>query len=186
MATTRVLIDRDKIAKRIEALGRQISTDLRAEQAQATQRGEPLQPVTLVPVLTGALVFAADLIRSIDMPLSIRPVTLSSYPGSATSSQGVSAPYSLPADLKGHRVLIVDDILDSGQTLGLLRRVFSAQAPASLRIAVLLNKRKPKGRTEEVPVEYFGFEIDDRFVVGYGLDHDGLYRNLPDVSELIL
>jgi hypoxanthine phosphoribosyltransferase len=185
MATTRLLIDRERIAQRTSELGRQITTDLRAEQADAVALGRAMQPVTLVPVLTGALVFAADLIRSIDVPLSIRPVTLSSYPGASTSSQGVSAPYSLPADLKGQRVLIVDDILDSGQTLGLLRRVFAAQAPASLRIAVLLNKRKPRGRTEEVPVEYFGFEIDDRFVVGYGLDHDGLYRNLPDVSELI-
>ncbi len=186
MATTKVLISREQIAACVSAMGERVSRDLRAEQAAAVARGEPLQPVTLVPVLTGALVFAADLIRSMDVPLSIRPVTLSSYPGASTTSQGVTSPHSLPGDLKGQRVLIVDDILDSGQTLGLLRRVFAAQGPASLRIAVLLNKRKPRGRTEEVPVEYSGFDIDDRFVVGYGLDHDGLYRNLPDVSELIL
>jgi hypoxanthine phosphoribosyltransferase len=185
-AKLNVLISRERLAARAAEMGAQIGADLRREEAQLREAGQVPGPCVLVPVLTGALVFAADLIRAIPMSLSIRPVTLSSYPGTATTSQGVAVPQNLPADLKGKRVIIVDDILDSGQTLGLLRRVFAAQQPQSLRIGVLLNKHKPGGRTEEVAVEYAGFDIEDRFVVGYGLDYDGLYRNLPDVCELVL
>jgi hypoxanthine phosphoribosyltransferase len=96
----------------------------------------------------------------------------------------VSLRGDVPTDLGGAHVLIVDDILDSGRTLGLLRRMIGAQRPASVRIAVLLNKRKPRGRDEDVRVEYSGFEIDDEFVVGYGLDYDGYFRNLPDIMVL--
>lgn len=185
-ARTRVLLSRATIADRVAALGEQVCADLAEEEARLEASGVEAGPLVLVPVLTGALVFAADLIRQMPVSLSIRPVTLSSYPGTSTASQGVSVPYALPTDLKGARVLVIDDILDSGRTLGLLRRVFAAQQPQSIRLAVLLDKRKPEGRAEEVAVEYAGFEIEDLFVVGYGLDYDGLYRNLPEVCELIL
>lgn len=183
---TRVLLSKDKIAARVREVAAQISEELAEEEARLRASGVTPGPLVLVPVLTGALVFTADLIRAMPVAMSIRPVTLSSYPGTSTSSQGVSVPYALPTDLKGARVLVIDDILDSGRTLGLLRRVFAAQQPQSLRLAVLLDKRKPEGRSEEVAVEHACFEIDDLFVVGYGLDYDGLYRNLPEVCELLL
>ncbi len=175
MDIDRVLIDRQRIARRVIELGTQITADLRAADAQR---------VVLVPILTGSLVFVADLIRNIPLKMSIRPVTISSYPGKATASQGAEITGTLPTDLTGTDVLIVDDILDSGRTLGLIKRVLQAQNPRSVRLAVLLNKRKPGGRAEPVNAEYFGFEIDDEFVVGYGLDYDGYFRNLPDIAVL--
>lgn len=184
MRVERTLIQRDQIARRIAELGEQITRDLAAEAAALTARGEKPGPLVLVPVLTGALVFVADLIRHMPVSMSIKPVTLSSYPGKAMSTQGVTVQSAIPTDLKGARVLIVDDILDSGRTLGLLRRVIAAQHPQSLRLAVLLNKNKPSGRDEDVAVEYHGFPIADEFVVGYGLDYDGEYRNLPEIVTL--
>lgn len=179
MNVQRTLIDRGRIARRNEQLGHQITADLRAAGAE-----DPARRIVLVPILTGSLVFVADLIRHIPLKLSIRPVTISSYPGIATSSQGATINGVVPTDLAGADVLIVDDILDSGRTLGLLRRVIAAQRPRTLAIAVLLNKHKPGGREEEVAVEYAGFDIADEFVVGYGLDYDGYYRNLPDIGVL--
>ncbi|MBL8990926.1 MAG: hypoxanthine phosphoribosyltransferase [Phycisphaerae bacterium] len=184
MRIQRVLIRREQIAQRVADLGREITAALEHERLDLERAGQTPGPLVLVPVLTGALVFVADLIRHMPVSMSIRPVTLSSYPGKATSSQGVTVQSGLPTDLKGARVLVVDDILDSGRTLGLLRRVIAAQHPQSLRLAVLLNKTKAGGRDEEVAVEHFGFRIDDEFVVGYGLDFDGLYRNTPDIVTL--
>lgn len=180
----RVLLHRDQIALRVADLGAQVTADLAAEARALQAAGQAPGPLVLVPVLTGALIFVSDLIRHVPVTMSIRPVTLSSYPGAATTSQGVTVQHGLPTDLKGARVLIVDDILDSGRTLGLLRRVIEAQQPQSVRLAVLLNKRKVEGRAEEVGVEYAGFDIADEFVVGYGLDYDGRYRNLPDIVTL--
>lgn len=183
----RVLIPKDQVAARVAELGRRITADLRAAAAQPARAADdetPAAPVVMVPILTGAMVFVADLIRAMDLKMSLRPITISSYPGTATTSQGATVRGELPTDLKGAHVILVDDILDSGRTLGLLRRVIAAQAPASLRIAVLLTKSKPGGRDEDVPVDYSGFTIDDEFVVGYGLDFDGFYRNLPDIVTL--
>ncbi|MFN0011900.1 MAG: hypoxanthine phosphoribosyltransferase [Phycisphaerales bacterium] len=179
-----ILIRREAIAARVAELGRAIASDLDNEAAIFTGAGQAPGPIVLVPVLTGALVFVADLIRAMDVKLAIKPVTLSSYPGTATTSQGVTVQSGVPTDLRGCRVLVVDDILDSGRTLGLLRRMIAAQRPQSLRLAVLLNKKKPQGRSEEVEVEYAGFDIGDEFVVGYGLDYDGYYRNVPDIATL--
>jgi hypoxanthine phosphoribosyltransferase len=137
-----------------------------------------------MPILTGSLVFTADLIRNVPVKMSIRPVVITSYPGTATTSQGANIQGAVPTDLAGAHVLIVDDILDSGRTLGLLRRVVEAQRPASVRIAVLLRKSKPGGREEDVEVEYTGFDIEDEFVIGYGLDYDGYFRNLPDIGVM--
>jgi hypoxanthine phosphoribosyltransferase len=177
----RVLITRDRIASRVAEIGREISADLHAQPGVDAGDG---QRIVMVPILTGAMVFVADLIRAIDLKMSVRPITVSSYPGAATSSQGANIRGELPTDLRGCHVILVDDILDSGRTLGLLRRVIAAQAPASLRIAVLLSKSKPTGRDEEVAVHYSGFTIEDEFVVGYGLDYDGYFRNLPDIVTL--
>lgn len=179
-----VLIDKDKIAARVAQLGAQITRDLLDEERALMHRGQVPGPIVLVPVLTGALIFTSDLIRAMPVTMTIRPVTLSSYPGAATTSQGVTVQSGVPTDLKGQRVIVCDDILDSGQTLGLLRRLVEAQQPQSLRLAVLLTKHKPSGRAEEVRVEYSGFDIGDEFVIGYGLDHDGCYRNLPHIATL--
>lgn len=179
-----VLLERQAIAQRVEALGRQIAADLQAEGDRLQARGQASGPIVMVPVLTGALVFTADLIRAMGVKMSIRPVTLSSYPGKSTTSQGVTVQGGVPTDLAGARVVIVDDILDSGRTLGLLRRLISAQNPQSVRLAVLLDKQKAAGRDEDVSVEYAGFVIADEFVVGYGLDFDGYYRNLPDICTM--
>lgn len=178
----RVLIPADRIAQRIEGLGAEITRDLMGAGAGGEDGGGGR--LVLIPVLTGALVFVADLIRHIPLQMSIRPVTVSSYPGTAQVSQGANIHGGVPTDLGGAHVLIVDDILDSGRTLGLLRRIIAAQNPASLRIAVLLRKHKSAGRDEEVEVEYAGFDIEDEFVIGYGLDYDGLYRNLPHVAVM--
>lgn len=189
----RVLLSREQIAQRVLEMGRSLAADLDHEAdrfAGAARAAGNLHvdgavgPVVMIPVLTGALVFTADLIRAMPTSMSIRPVTLSSYPGAATTSQGVTVQGDVPTNLRGCRVVIVDDILDSGRTLGLLRRLVEAQQPQSLRLAVLLDKKKPEGRHENVKVEYAGFRIDDEFVVGYGLDFDGLFRNLPDIVTL--
>ncbi len=174
-----ILIPRTQIAARIREMGQQITREI-----GPLVGGPEAGPLVMMPVLTGAMVFAADLIRHIPVQMTIEPVTVSSYPGKATSSQGASIEGGVPADLGGKHVLVVDDILDSGRTLGLLRRVIEAQRPASVRIAVLLAKEKAEGRDEEVVADYAGFEIEDNFVVGYGLDYDGYYRNLPDIGVL--
>lgn len=180
MPATRVLIPRDRIAHRVAELGAQLTADLLQAQRTGTDGR-----IVLVPVLTGAMLFVADLVRAMPVKLSIRPVTLSSYPGTATSSQGVTIQGGVPTDLAGAHVVVVDDILDSGQTLALLNRLMLAQRPASVRIAVLLRKDASTGRrVEHVEVDYVGFDIPDEFVIGYGLDYDGFYRNLPDVCVL--
>ena len=171
----RVLIDRERIAARVRELGAAVAADL------AGSAG-PGGRVVLVPVLTGSIVFVADLIRQMPLKLSLGVVAVSSYPGAATRSQGGGIRGDVPTDLGGKHVLVVDDILDSGRTLGLTRRLIEAQRPASLRICVLL--RKDCRRAEDVPVDYAGFDIANVFVVGYGLDFDGFYRNLPDIVEL--
>ncbi|HYE03235.1 MAG TPA: hypoxanthine phosphoribosyltransferase [Phycisphaerales bacterium] len=173
---TRVVISRERISRRIAELGAQVTSELTRE------LGGPGSRLVLVPILTGSMIFLADLIRHIPLKMSVRPVTIASYPGPATASQGAQIRGDLPTDLGGAHVLIVDDILDSGRTLGLLRRMMLAQHPASLRIAVLLRKHKPGGRDDDVAADYVGFDIGDEFVVGYGLDYDGYFRNLPDIA----
>lgn len=181
MKVARTLISREQIAARVGVLGGQITIDL---QGELDRSGQTDARIVMVPILTGALVLTADLIRHIPLKMNIRPVVVSSYPGTATSSQGANIHGAVPTDLGGAHVIIVDDILDSGRTLGLLKRVIAAQRPASLRIAVLLRKNKPGGRDEHVEVEYAGFDIEDEFVIGYGLDYDGYFRNLPDIGVM--
>ena len=115
-------------------------------------------------------------------------VTVSSYPGAAIRSKGARLKGQVPRDLAGKHVLVVDDILDTGQTLSLLRDLILEQRPASLRICVLLHKVHDDPHTAQamgVKADYVGFTVPDVFVVGYGLDHDGCHRNLPDIVELV-
>ena len=176
---SRTIIDRDRIARRVAELGDDIARDLSRELGPGGDNGR----VVLVPILTGSIVFVADLIRRLPLMLSLRVVTVSSYPGQTTQSKGAKIAGELPPDLGNSHVLVVDDILDSGQTLSLIRDTILAQNPASLRVCVLL--RKPESiRKAHVDAHYVGFDIPDAFVVGYGLDYDGFYRNLPDIAEL--
>jgi hypoxanthine phosphoribosyltransferase len=175
----RVLIPREKIAARVHDLGGQIARDL---MRVLGDNGDHTGEVVLVSVLTGSIVFVADLIRQLPVKLSLGLVAVSSYPGTSVESKGVMMRSELPRNLVGKHVLVVDDILDSGQTLDVLSRLILEQKPASLRMAVLL--RKPGKAKVDVKVDYVGFDIPDEFVVGYGLDYDGFYRNYPEIATL--
>jgi hypoxanthine phosphoribosyltransferase len=167
----RVLLSESEIAARIAELGARISADYRAG-------GDLL----LVGVLKGCAMFMVDLARTIDLPLAIDFIAVASYGASTESSGVVRLLKDLDSDLAGRHVLIVEDIIDSGLTLAYLREQLLRRNPASLKICTLLNK--PARRTADVPVEYIGFDIPNEFVVGYGLDYDERYRNLPFVGVL--
>lgn len=176
-----VLIDRDAISRRLDELALQVSADLIAETEETSGGGE----VTLVPILTGSIIFLADLIRRLPMPMQIRVMSVTSYPGSATRSRGASieaALTKLPEDLSKNHVLVIDDILDSGNTLRLVKQTIEQRNPISLRTCVLLRKKIPSAMS--VGVDYVAFDIPDEFVVGYGLDFNDYYRNLPDIVTL--
>jgi len=170
----RILIDRDAISKRIEELALAIRRDLDGLDGE----GE----IVLVPILTGSIIFVADLMRCLPHKIRIGVVTATSYPGRSTTSQGATLTGELPDDLEGKHVLVVDDILDSGNTIRLVREEIARRRPLSVRVCVLLRKQRPAAM--ETPCEYVGFDIPDEFVVGYGLDYDDYYRNLPDIGTL--
>ncbi|MGP1346696.1 MAG: hypoxanthine phosphoribosyltransferase [Phycisphaerales bacterium] len=171
----RILIPRDRIAQRVAEIAQDISHDLHTK-AHAPDRA------VLIPILTGAMVFTADLIRQMHLKLSLELIAVSSYPGQTTESRGASIRGAIPQQLAGKHVIIVDDILDSGQTIALVKQAIAEQNPASIRTCVLLSK--PARRTVDLQPDHQGFEIPDEFVVGYGLDYDGYYRNLPDICVL--
>lgn len=138
--------------------------------------------IVLVPILTGSIIFVADLMRCLPNKIRIGVVTATSYPGKSTTSQGAALASELPDDLEGKHVLVVDDILDSGNTIRLVREEIARRNPLSVRVCVLLRKQRPVAM--DTPCEYVGFDIPDEFVVGYGLDYDDYYRNLPDIGTL--
>lgn len=178
----RILIDEERIKARVKELGQQLSRELEEDLRRTGQSPEG-NSVVIIPIMTGGLVFGADLIRQITFKLSLRLVTVSSYPGQSTESKGAKIRGELPADLKNKHVVVVDDILDSGQTLAVIRDAIAEQQPASLRMCVML--RKPTWRRKiEIETEYVGFDIPDEFVVGYGLDYDDFYRNFPAIAVL--
>ena len=167
----RVLIAQEQIAARVIELGHQITQDY-------GQKDDLL----LVGVLKGCMVFMVDLARAIERHLAIDFIAVSSY-GAATESSGVVRLLKdLDTDISGRHVLIIEDIIDSGLTLGYLRSQLQRRGPAILRICALLNK--PERRTADVPVDYIGFDIPNEFVVGYGLDYGEHYRNLPYIGVL--
>ena len=140
------------------------------------------RPLTIVGVLTGSIVLLADLIRQLEMPLRITLVQARSYRGRATAPGSLYVDTGSLVDLRGHDVLIVDDIYDTGRTLEELISLVDGTNPASVRVAVLLRKL---GRQQIALVpDWVGFDIPDEFVVGYGLDYDDLYRNLPYLAAL--
>jgi hypoxanthine phosphoribosyltransferase len=165
-----VLIPAEKIQERVDELGRQIMRDYEG------------RPLTIVGVLTGSLMFLADLMRRLDLPLRIALIQTSSYRGEATIRGQLQVQSDLLPDLTGRHILILDDILDTGHTLAYLVRHIGGLQPASVKTAVLLRKL---GRQEEaVEPDYCGFQIPDEFVIGYGLDYNDEHRNLPFIGVL--
>src|SRR5512143_3940780 len=166
-----ILLTEEQIQARVAELGAAITADHEG------------RPITLVSVLKGSLPFMADLMRSIDLPLRIDLMEVSSYGGATTESSGlVRILKDLSSSIEGEDVLIVEDIIDTGLTLNYLVRYLRGKKPASLRICTLLDK--PARRLVEIDVDYTGFTIPDQFVVGYGLDYGELYRNLRYVGVL--
>jgi hypoxanthine phosphoribosyltransferase len=166
-----VLVSEEQIQAKVRELGARISVDYAGRQ------------LTLVSVLKGSLPFMADLMRSITVPVRIDLMEVSSYGGSSTESSGlVRILKDLSASIADEDVLLVEDIIDTGLTLNYLVRYLRGKGPASLRICTLLDK--PARRLVEIPVDYTGFTIEDRFVVGYGLDFGEFYRNLRFVGVL--
>ncbi|MFA7235860.1 MAG: hypoxanthine phosphoribosyltransferase [Phycisphaeraceae bacterium] len=178
----RVLLDRKTIAHRVEELADEIARDFAAPGSSDPQAGNTHMELVLVPLLTGSIIFLADLVRKMPLMMRMRMLSISSYPGKSTASHGVTIHPPMPTDLAGKHVLIVDDILDSGRSVTAVRQLIAQQNPASVRVCVLLRKKIPSALA--VPADYIGFDIPDEFVVGYGLDYDGYYRNLPEVCTL--
>jgi len=171
----RVLVTADAIADRVGELAEELGRGL--AEAGAADEG-----IVLMPVMTGSMLFVSDLVRRLPHKLRLELALVSSYPGTAKESRGATLTMPLPTELAGRHVVLVDDILDSGGTIRFLRQELAKQSPASLRSIVLL--RKPRPDAADVACEHVGFEIPDEFVVGYGLDFDGLYRNLPYIGTL--
>ncbi|MGN0743493.1 MAG: hypoxanthine phosphoribosyltransferase [Candidatus Fimadaptatus sp.] len=164
------LLTREQLAKRVAELGARITEDYRGKD------------LLMVGILKGAVVFFSDLIRHVDIPVSIDFMAISSY-GSATKSSGVVRILKdLDHAIAGRHVIIVEDIVDTGKTLAFLKENLLARGAASLRICTLLDK--PERRQVEIEADYFGFVIPNEFVVGYGLDYAEKYRNLPEIGVL--
>lgn len=165
-----ILLTEEEIKKRVVELGQQIAMDYRGKDLVA------------ICVLKGAALFFGDLLRALDIALNVDFMAISSY-GVSTKTSGVHRIImDLEKSIEGKDVLLVEDIVDTGRTLAYLRNYLAQRNPASLKVCVLLDK--PSRREVEVPVEYKGFDIPDKFVVGYGLDYAETYRNLPYICVL--
>ena len=176
----RILFDEPTILKRLDEIAAQISKDYSEKE------------LTVIAVLNGSLMFMADLLRRIPLPLKLDCLSVASYHGkaestgevifkSATLDPSYGGQISLP-DVHNRHILILDDILDSGNTLAAIREKLETAGPRTIKICVLLSKRKQ--RVRKVDADYLGFEIENEFVVGYGLDYDERYRNLPYIGVL--
>lgn len=166
----RVLLSAEEIHDRVAAMAAQIEADY-ADRV-----------ITVVVLMDGALFFVADLLRQIDRPIRLVTLGASSYHGGTQSSGEVKIQWPAGVSFADQEVLLLDDILDTGLTLAALRERLLAEKPASLRTAVLLDKKRP--RQHHCPLDYCGFEIADEFVVGYGMDYQGRFRNLPCIGIL--
>lgn len=162
-----VLFSREQIRNRVAEMGREIDRDYAGEK------------IVLVGVLKGAAIFLSDLARSISVDNTFDFVAVSSYGKGARTSGAVKLIKDLDQPIEGKNVIIVEDILDTGLTLGFLRSLFEQHQPKTLRIAALLDK--PSRRVEKIEADYVGFTIPNQFVIGYGMDFAERYRNLPDI-----
>ncbi len=167
-----VLIPRDEIAKVVADLASRISDDYAG------------QEIVMVGVLKGSFIFLADLVRKITVPVVIDFMSVSSYYGGTKSSGVVKIIKDMDTDIQGKHVIIVEDIIDSGLTLNHLKDLLLTREPASLRVCAAFDK--PERRKISISADYLGMPIPDEFIIGYGLDFDGQYRNLPDVCILAI
>lgn len=166
----KVLFDENKISELVKKVGKQISEDYKGKK------------LLLVSVLKGSVLFMADLMRAIEIPCEIDFMVVSSY-GSGTRTSGkVRIIKDLGIDIKGYDVIIVEDILDSGVTLSTLKQMLESREPASIKICTFFDK--PERRIADITADYIGSRVPDEFVVGYGLDYDEKFRNLPYVGVL--
>lgn len=165
-----ILYSEEQLRARVKELGAQITADYAGK-----------EPV-LASVLRGSYIFMADLTRAIDLPVTVDFMAVSSYGAGTKSSGQVEIKKDLSDSIEGRDLIIVEDILDSGNTLYYLMEILKARKPASIRICTLMDK--PERRTQPIVADYVGFEIPDAFVVGYGLDYAEKYRNLPYVGIL--
>ena len=165
-----ILLDSTTVADRVAELGAQLTADYAGR-----------DPV-LVSVLKGSLIFLSDLIRAMEMPVSIDLMEVSSYGAGTETSGQVRILKDLSGSIEGRHVIVVEDIIDTGLTLNYLLKYLANKGPASVSIVCLLDK--PARRLAEIPIDYRGFTIPDRFVIGYGLDYDERYRNLPYIGVL--
>ena len=163
------LITKEELARRVRELGEQITKDFKDEK----------EPLVVIGLLKGSVVFMADLIREIRLPLEIDFIEVSSYEGTETTRE-VKILKDLRTTIKGKNVLVVEDIIDSGFTLKKVLKLYGSREPKKVSLCTLLNK--PERREVEVDVQYIGFEIPNEFVVGYGLDYNENYRNLEYIG----
>lgn len=170
MATIDVMISEEEIANKVKELAKQIEKDYEGEQ------------LLVVGILKGASIFVSDLIRKIDLDVNIDFMSVSSYGNGTESSGTVRILKDLDVDIAGKNVLIVEDIIDSGLTLSNLVKELKIRNPKSLKLCTLLDK--PQRRTSNIPVDYVGFVIEDKFIVGYGIDWAEKYRNLPYIGSV--
>lgn len=166
------MISSDRISRRVQQLGHEISEVYAGTDA----------PLVIVAILKGATVFAADLLRSLSIPAELEFVRAASYGAGTRSSGRVKIAHMVEGSLEGRHVLLVEDIVDSGRTIDTILKRFRRMKPASLRVAALLDR--PARREIDVRIDFVGFVIPDRFVIGYGLDYAGLYRELPGIYSL--
>ncbi|MDD4188574.1 MAG: hypoxanthine phosphoribosyltransferase [Eubacteriales bacterium] len=166
----KILVSREEISKKVKELGERISKDYKG------------QDLLLVGVLKGAVVFMADLLREITIPVEVDMISVSSY-GSGTDSTGiVKIVKDLDVNIKDRHVLIVEDLIDTGLTLQHLKELLATREPLSVKVCTIFDK--PTRRIVDVPIEYNGISIPNYFVIGYGLDYAGEYRNLPDLCTM--
>ena len=163
-----ILLSEERVRARVREMGQEIARDFQGQ-----------VPVVL-GLLNGSFIFMADLVRAMDLELEITFMRVASYGGKTVTTGEVKILHDLDCTIQGRHVLIVEDIVDTGLTLHKVRNVLLDRQPASIRIVTLLDK--PSRRRVEVPVDYVGFTIEDHFVVGFGLDMDGKYRNQPYVG----
>jgi hypoxanthine phosphoribosyltransferase len=169
------MISQEQIARRVKELAVKITADHSAPNIEGAE-------ITIVPIMTGAMIFTSDLIRQIPIAMKIGLMMVSSYPGQSVRTRGSQLLANQVGEIQGRHVLVVDDILDSGGTIHMVVPALREMGAASVKSCVLLRKDRPTAHA--VHVDYVGFEIPDKFVVGYGLDYNDYYRNLPDIVTL--
>jgi len=167
-----IILSESQIMDKVKQLGTEITKDYSDK------------PPIVIGILKGSVIFLADLIRSIDLPISIDFIAVSSYGSEMTSSGVVRIQYDMKTSIEGRDVLLVEDIVDTGLTLAYLMENFATRHPRSVKICTLLDKKEARKSDIELNLDYTGFEVPNKFLVGYGLDYDENYRNLPFVAAI--